>query len=171
MKQLILVMLLFGTLSATAQNTAAHKLFEKYEDKKGFTSVLISEYAFQLIADVTEGEKEAFDDAAKMITGLRIITSESSPQTAAFVKDLKSTFKLSSSNYKPLMTVKDDGEEVLFYLREQGKKITEFVLLVQSEDSPVMILIEGNDIDLKKLKNIANNTDIDMLNELENLDN
>lgn len=155
--------------NAFSQNTKAHKLFDKYEDQEGFTSVLVSEYAFQLFADVIEGEEEAFEEAAKMITGLRILTVDDQSKGDSFLKELSNTFELDSSDYKPLLTVKSDGENVLFYVREKSKKITEFVLLVLSPEAPVMILIEGDDIDLKKLKNVANNTDIELLDDLDKL--
>lgn len=171
MKQVIFLVLLFFASNTFSQNTKAHNLFEKYEDKEGFTSVLISEYAFTLFADVMEGEEEEFEEAARMITGLRILTVDDSSKGASFLKELTSTFDLDSSAYKPLLTVKSDGEDVLFYVREQSNKITEFVLLVLSSDSPVMILIEGDNIDLKKLKNIADNTDIEYLDDLDKLEN
>lgn len=163
---LIITALLFSFGAMQAQNTAAHKLFDKYEDQKGFTSVLVSEYAFELFSDVMEGEEEAFQEAAKMITGLRILTADDADKGPAFLADLKSTFNLGSSGYKPLLTVKSDGDEVLFYLKEENKKIKEFVLLVQEPTSPVMILIEGTDINLKKLKNLAGNMDIEVMDEL-----
>jgi len=167
MRRILMIAALLFTFGAIqAQNTAAHKLFEKYEDEKGFTSVLVSEYAFELFADVMEGEEEAFEEAAKMITGLRIITAEDSERGPAFLKELQNTFNLKSTGYKPLLTVKSDGDEVLFFLREQNKKIKEFVLLVQEPTAPTMILIEGNDINLKKLKNLAGNMDIEVMDEL-----
>lgn len=171
MKKLLIIPFLFITFSVFAQNSAAHRLFDKYEDQEGFTSVLISDYAFQLLADVAEGSEEDFEQAAKMITGLRILTTENKQKAPQFLKELRSTFDLKSSFYKPLMTVKSDGEEVLFYLKEQNKKISEFILLVQSPESPVMILIEGNDIDLNKLKDLAGNTEIDALDQLKNIEN
>jgi len=169
MKQILIIAMLAFTTNAFAQNTKAHNLFEKYEDQQGFTSVLISEYAFQLFADVMEGEEEEFEAAAKMITGLRILTVEDGSKGGAFLNELSSTFDLDSSAYKQLLTLKSEGENVLFYVREDRKKITEFVLLVLSPETPVMILIEGDDIDLKKLKDIANNTDLELLDELDNL--
>lgn len=169
MKYRIFCLLLLFSIASYAQNTAAHRLFEKYEDKKGFTSVLISEYAFQLIADVTEGEEEVFNDAASMISGLRILTADSSNLAPDFLKELKKTFQFKNNAYKPLMTVKSDGDQILFYLKEQNKKIKEFVLLVESPTAPVMILIEGENISLKKLKNLAGKTDIDALDALNKM--
>ncbi|MBX2846176.1 MAG: DUF4252 domain-containing protein [Saprospiraceae bacterium] len=167
---LTIAALLFSFGLAQAQNNSAHKLFDKYEDQDGFTSVIISEYAFQLLANVMEGEEEAFEEAARMITGVRILVAEDAAKGPSFLADLEKTFNFKTGGYQPLMTVKSDGDQVLFYLREQGKKITEFVLLVQEPTSPVMILIEGNDIDLKKLKNIAGNTEIDLLDELDDIE-
>lgn len=169
MKYILTSLLLLFSIATFAQNTAAHKLFNKYEDQKGFTSVLISEYAFQLIADVTEDEEEVFNEAASMIKGVRIITADSSNLAPNFLADLKKTFRFKSNAYKPLMTVKSDGDQVLFYLKEQNKKIKEFVLLVESPTAPVMILIEGDNINLKKLKNLAGKTDIDAFDVLDKM--
>ncbi len=170
MRTILIISFILQVALVQAQNSAAHKLFDKYEDKKGFTSVLISEYAFQLLADVAEGEEEEFQEVANMITGLRILTAEgNATQSAEFAKELSKTFNFNSSSYKPLMTVKSDGEDVKFYLREENKKISEFILLVLDPESPVMILIEGENIDLNKLKKLANKTDIDMLDSLDKM--
>ena len=168
-KPIIFACLMLIGISATAQNTAAHRLFDKYENEKGFTSVLISEYAFQLMADVTSDNEKDFNEAAQMIKGIRILTADNTTKGPSFLNDMRSAFNLKGNAYKPLMTVKSEGEEVLFYLKEDGKRITEFILLVQEPTNPVMILIEGDNIDLKKLKNIAGNTKIDALNGLDKI--
>ncbi len=168
---IISLIFLLGHFGLRAQNTVAHQIFDKYEDKKGVTSVLISEYAFQMLADVSDEEDKDFQELTSMISGLRILTAEDSSFSGALNNELKSAFNFKSSGYKPLMTVKDDGENVLFYVREQNKKISEFVLLVLDPTDPVMILIEGENIDLKKLKNLSKKTHIDVLKPIDQLSN
>lgn len=172
MRQLFTFLLIALAMQvAQAQNTAAHKLFDKYEDEEGFTSVLISEFAFQMLSNVNKGGEKDFEEVGDMITGIRILTAENSSKAANFYRDLQQTFQMKSAQYKPLMTVKDDGEEVLFYLKEENKKIKEFILLVQNPTNPVMILIEGEDIDLNKLKRLSGKTDMGPLDQLNQISN
>ena len=53
MKKYIILLLLIGvTGSLPAQNKAIEQLFQKYSDRDGFTSVVITKNMFQLFANV-----------------------------------------------------------------------------------------------------------------------
>lgn len=159
---------------ASAQSDAISSYFAQYVEDERFTVVYISPKMFDMIAklDLAEladnGDKEA-KVALEMISdisGLRILTSEQTPNV--FYKEAKS--KLTNSSMESLMTVRtDDGENVNFYVKESGDTINELLLLVGGDEF-VMLSIEGN-IDLKKISKLAKALDVKGAEHLEELDN
>jgi hypothetical protein len=75
---------------------------------------------------------------------------------------------LPRSEYKEMMVVKDQKEEVLFLARESGGRITEFLLIVSGGSEDVLIAIQG-DIDLESISSIAKGLDMPGLENLEDL--
>jgi hypothetical protein len=68
-----------------------------------------------------------------------------------------------------MMVVKEEKEEVLFLAREEGGRITEFLLIVSGGGEDALIAIQG-DIDLESLAGIAEGLDMPGLENLEELD-
>ena len=108
MKQTIYILLLavFGILSATAENN----FIEKFANQKGVTYVNISK---ALLNMMPEGQIDAEDVCS---SDLESIVFQKAP-------------------YEELMKVKDDGETVAFYVQPKtDKKIKELIMLVDDGD-------------------------------------
>ena len=68
------------------------------------------------------------------------------------------------------MTVRDEGENVHFWVKDDcGNIINDLLLLVGGADDLVLLSFVGN-IDLKKISKLASSVDIDGLEHLEKLD-
>jgi len=65
--------------------------------------------------------------------------------------------------------VKDQDEDVLFLAREEGGKITEFLLIVSGDGDDALIAIQG-DIDLESIASIAAGLDMPGLENLEDIE-
>ena len=169
MKRTILgwVLMIF-TLTAFTQQSAVDKVFEKYSGKEGYTTVYISSFMFNLLnrLEVDDPEYNEFKKATSGITSIKILTQDGRG-SASFGKELLSM--LPRSEYKELMVVKDQEEEVLFLAKEDGGRISEFLLIVSGGGDDALIAIQG-DIDLKSISSIASGLDMPGLENLEEME-
>ena len=169
MKRIILGgILILITLTAFTQKSAVDKVFDKYNGKDGYTTVYISSFMFNLLnsLEVDDPEYNDFKKATSGISSIKILTQDGSG-SASFGKELLSM--LPRSEYKEMMVVKDKEEEVQFLARENGGKITEFLLIVSGGGEDALIAIQG-DIDLESISSIASGLDMPGLENLEDLE-
>ncbi len=161
------VVILF-TLTAWSQQSAVDKIFDKYSGKEGYTTVYISSFMFNLLnsLEVDDPEYNEFKKATTGITAIKILTQEGSG-SASFGKELLAM--LPRSEYKEMMVVKDQEEEVLFLAREKEGRITEFLLIVSGDGDDALIAIQG-DIDMESIASIASGLDMPGLENLEDLE-
>jgi hypothetical protein len=161
-------MLMLLTLSAIGQESAVDKVFNKYSGKEGYTTVYISSFMFNLLSNLQTDDPEynEFKKATAGISSIKILTQDGG-NSKAFGAELLAM--LPRAEYKEMMTVKDQDETVLFLAREQGGKITEFLLIVSGGGEDALIAIQG-DIDLESIAHIASGLDMPGLEKLEDID-
>ena len=156
------------TLLAMAQNSAVDKVFDKYSGKDGYTTVYISSFMFNMLNSLETGDPEynEFKKATAGIKSIKILTQDGGDSKAFGAELLE---MLPRSEYKEMMVVKDQDEDVLFLAREEGGKITEFLLIVSGDGEDALIAIQG-DIDLESIASIAAGMDMPGLENLEDLE-
>jgi hypothetical protein len=168
MKRIILsgVVIMF-TLAVFGQKSAVDKVFDKYSGQEGYTTVYISSFMFKMLSqlDVDDPEYNEFKKATSGINSIKILTQDGG-NSKSFGKELLAM--LPRSEYQEMMVVKDQEEEVLFLAREEGGKITEFLLIVSGGGEDALIAITG-DIDLESISSIASGLDMPGLENLEDL--
>ncbi|MEM9823903.1 MAG: DUF4252 domain-containing protein [Bacteroidota bacterium] len=170
MKYLMCLLLSCFGLTLMAQNDAINKYFERYIENEDFSMVYISPKMFNLIAkldidDLADRDASAVVDVLKELKGLRVLSTEEEPYQ--HYKDALSI--IPASEYELLLTVRDEGENVRFWMKEEGDIIKELLLLVGGEDEFVLVSFVGN-IDLVKISRLARVLDIDGAEYLEKLD-
>jgi len=155
-------------LTVFGQKSAVDKVFDKYNGKEGYTTVYISSFMFNLLSqiEVDDPEYNEFKNATSGISSIKILTQDGS-DSESFAKELLEM--LPRSEYQEMMTVKDQEEEVLFLAREEGGKITEFLLIVSGGGEDALIAIQG-DIDMESIASIASGLDMPGLENLEDLE-
>jgi len=169
MKRIILGgMLMIFALSAFGQKSAVDKVFDKYSGKDGYTTVYISSYMFNLMSSIDSDDPDfdEFKKATSGISSIKILTQDGG-NSEAFGEELIAM--LPRNEYKEMMVVKDQEEEVLFLAREEGGKITEFLLIVSGGGEDALIAIQG-DIDMESISKIASGLDMPGLENLDELD-
>ena len=156
------------TLSAFGQKSAVDKVFDKYSGKEGYTTVYISSYMFNLLSSLESDDPEynEFKKATSGISSIKILTQDGG-NSESFGKELIAM--LPRSEYKEMMVVKDQEEEVLFLAREEGDKIIEFLLIVSGGGEDALIAIQG-DIDMESISKIASGLDMPGLENLEEME-
>lgn len=163
---LILVIVL-GFAGLSFGQDAIAKYFEKYMDNEDFTMVYISPKMFQMVAKVTPEDMDPeVKDVINNLKGLRILTTEHNSGT--FYKEAKSM--INTKEYEILMTVRDEGQNVEFLVKDTGDVINELLLLVGGGDDEFVLMSFVGNIDLNKIAKLANNIDIDGMEHLKNLE-
>ena len=156
----IIITMLFS-MTAMAQNDAISKYFDQYVDDENFTVVYVSGKMFSMLSKVEvdelkDEEAQAIMDVAKDIKGLRVLVTEENPRDY-----YKTARKLINTNdgYEVLLTVRDEGTNVNFWIKETSNVIEELFLLVGGEDEFVMVSFLGK-LDLNKIAQLANTIDM-----------
>ena len=152
-----------------AQQSAVDRIFDKYSGKEGYTTVYISSFMFNLLnsLEVDDPEYNEFKKATSGINSIKILTQDGSG-SVAFGKELLEM--LPRNEYQEMMTVKDEDEDVLFLAKQDGGRITEFLLIVSGGDGEDALIAIQGDIDLESLSSIASGLDMPGMENLEELD-
>jgi len=161
-------MLIMLTLFTMGQTSAVDKVFDKYSGKEGYTTVFISSFMFNMLNSLETDDPE-FDEFKKATSGIKSIKilTQDGGNSEAFGAELLEM--LPRSEYQEMMVVKDQDEDVLFLAREEGGKVTEFLLIVSGGGEDVLIAIQG-DIDLESIASIAAGLDMPGFENLEDLE-
>lgn len=141
---LILLIALVPLLGMAQENSPVDKLFNKYANKDGFTTVNISGKLLSF-ASKLDDSKSKNSEMLDKISGIRILTVEDSTlnKKLNFYKELDGDGFFKANNYEALMEVTDKNEVVRFYGRsgERGK-LSELLLVVGGK-SNTLISIRG----------------------------
>jgi hypothetical protein len=162
---LTFVIALFLCLQGFSQNDAIGKFFSQYANDDKFTVVSISPKMFKMMSkikwdDVDNDTKQVI----QQITSLRILTTE----TNGLQYYKEAIQKLNVAEYEELMTVKSDGANVRFLVKEKNNLVSELLMLVGGKDEFVLMSITGN-IDLDKISKLGGTLNIQGMDNLKNL--
>jgi len=152
MKRILLILVLLIPVLVMAQdNSPIDKLFNKYANKDGFTTVNISGKLLGLASKFDESKSK---EAAmfEKISGIRILSVENKELNKGlnFFSELEADGFFKNHNYEVLMEVTEKNEVVRFYGRSGEKgKLSELLLVVGGNDNTLISirgLIDPSDI-------------------------
>lgn len=165
MKKYFILFLMFGvSISISAQNKAIEHLFQKYSDKEGFTSVVITKNMFQLFANADNPSGDDFLKTVKNLDFIKILSIKGENDGKAFYEEVQSA--IPEKDYKELMTIKESGSQVKFLTLEKDGVIRELLMISGGKDESALIWIAGI-IDMKSVSKIAQGMKIDGMENLE----
>ena len=163
---LIIAFCVLAAVQAGAQADAISTYFEKYMDDERFTMVYVSPKMFELVSKVSSEEMDQdVKDILKDLKGLRILTTELNSE--GFYSEAKKM--IDTKQYEILMTVRDEGSNIEFLVKEKADIIEELLLLVGGSDEFVLMSFVGN-LNLKKIAKLGETLDIEGVQHLEKLD-
>ena len=142
----IIVSVMLAALSVNAQNR-----FEKIAEMEGVTSVYVSPKMFSMMSGSNTGDIN-IDKVAKKLTGLQILSSEN--QEASDMLRKETALINTKNGYEELLRVKDSGERVFIYTKE-NKDANEYVLLVDEGKEFTVIILEGK-LTVDEVRGIVN---------------
>ncbi len=163
MKRLLVILVLFIPIWAIAQDSSPiDKLFSKYANKDGFTTVNISGKLLSF-ASKFDDSKSKETEMLEKLSGIRILSVEDKELNKGlnFYKELEADGFFRNNSYEALMEITDKNEIVRFYGRSGGKgKLSELLLVIGGDDN-TLISIRGV-IDPEDISKITNSLDLDI---------
>ncbi|HAQ21718.1 MAG TPA: hypothetical protein DCR40_21180 [Prolixibacteraceae bacterium] len=145
MKRLLIALVLLIPMLVMAQEgTPIDKLFNKYANKEGFTTVNISGKLLSFASKFDDSKSNETEMLAKL-SGIRILSVENKDLNKGlnFYKELEADGFFKNHNYEVLMEVTEKDEVVRFYGRSGEKgKLSELLLVVGGNDN-TLISIRG----------------------------
>ncbi|MBL7112259.1 MAG: DUF4252 domain-containing protein [Bacteroidales bacterium] len=158
----IFVLILVPAL-AIAQNKAVDKLFNKYQGKDGFTTVLVNQEMFKLISSMKTEEGD-IPEPLENITGVKILVQEEEEGMAGinFYDELKADMDFSA--YVELVVVKEKDQDVWIIAKEKNGSMEELLVIVGGEEN-VLVWIQG-EFTFEQLAELGKLDGLDHLNLL-----
>ena len=145
MKKLLMTLILLIPIWVMAQdNSPIDKLFNKYANREGFTTVNISGKLLSF-ASKFDDSKSKETAMLEKLSGIRILSVEDKDLNKGlnFYKELEADGFFKNNNYEVLMEVTDKDEAVRFYGRAGEKgKLSELLMVVGGNDN-TLISIRG----------------------------
>jgi hypothetical protein len=160
MKQLVFILAIVLPMAVFAQKSPVDKLFEKYANREGFTTVNISGKLLSFAGHIDVGD-EATSQMLSELKGIRILSVENHElnKTLDFYKELENDGFFKNNEYESLMEVTNDKEIVRFLARDAGNNKLSELLLIVSGDENALISIRGV-IDPENIGKITKSLDI-----------
>lgn len=170
--RIALVVMISLPLLAVSQEYPIDELFSKYAGEDCFTSVNISKEMFSLFAnieDVDDEEFEEFQEVLGKLEGLKILTFTPGSDCSGldFYEEILDVYPM--NEYTELMEVLEKGEEVKFYIKKDGDRIPEMMMISKDNEEIVLLSIYG-DLDLSFIAKISKSMNIDGLDKLDQIE-
>lgn len=160
-KQFMFLAVLLIPVCSLAQKSPVDKLFEKYANKDGMTTVNISGTLLGFAGKIQENSPES--ELLSNLKGVRILSVEDVRlnKELDFYKELENDGFFRNHDYEVLMEVTEKNEVVRFYGKNAGQgKFSELLLVIGGDDN-ALISIRGL-IDPKSIGKITTALDIDL---------
>jgi hypothetical protein len=163
MKKLVVLIICMVPFLVMAQKSPVDKLFSKYANKEGLTTVNISGALLGFASQLDKTSPEA--DFLSKLEGVRILSVDDDDlnESLDFYKELEADGFFKNHNYQVLMEVTEKDEVVRFYAKDAGGGKFSELLLVVGGDNNALISIRGL-IDPENISKITGALDIDVLN-------
>jgi hypothetical protein len=143
------------------------KVFEKYSNQDGFTSVNVSKEMFQMLMQMGQGDSKDTNmvEIKKMmeqLTGLKVLTfafdSTKIVRAVSIYNEFAGVFP--ASTYKELMTINEGRQNIKFMTKQDAAgKISEMVMLMKDKTEVAVLSLTGN-IDLSTVSKLSKGMNI-----------
>ncbi|SHE40060.1 protein of unknown function [Mariniphaga anaerophila] len=163
MKRLFLLFAIVLPMAVLAQKSPVDKLFEKYANKEGFTTVNISGKLLGFASKLETGDDET-SDMLSQLSGVRVLTADNEELTGKldFYEELRKDGFFDNNDYEVLMEITEANEIVRFLGKDGGNgKFSDLILVIGGGDN-TLISIQGV-IDPENIGKITKSLDIDVV--------
>ena len=133
---------------------AQNKLFEKYADMDGVTSIYISKAMFQMMPAFENAGLNLVNMKGK-VESLQILSTSRKDKIPQMKKEFS---QLVNKQHQELMRVRDGKTKATFYADMNGDKVKNLLMLADTDSSFVVIQLLGN-FTLKDIQEITKDID------------
>jgi len=141
MKKLLLFIVILLTINTLSAQKSIDALFEKYSGREGFVCVTISGNILKMFTNEDSRDKNEDDILPANLTEIRILAPENKDVVVENFYDL--VIKgIRIGDYEEFMSVEKSNQDLKMYVRAEGNKFREFLLIAGGEDNAV-IQIKG----------------------------
>ena len=141
MKNTIIIILCLLPNLLWAQPSDLDNFFTNYSGKKGYTSIHITQYMFELLKESKSAAKdENFNEISEHFNSVKILTTDGD-SVPSFKDELLSA--LPKTDYKEFMKITSGDEDINFIIYKKNEKIREFVMIISSENETTLVFLQG----------------------------
>jgi hypothetical protein len=140
-KSLFTVLLLLASLQAFAQES----LFDKLSEQDDITHITVTKTLLNMMPEMASSVDMNGLDIKKIITKLEqidIFVSDTPSAKQDMKKEVAAHFK-NDKSYEVLMKIKDEKDDIIFYVQKEGALFKSLVMFVNSETEYVLIRLLG----------------------------
>lgn len=138
---LIAVAIIFSSAGLFAQNAKLDEIFNKFQDKEGITSVILTGDLMKFASQMDD--KDSSMRFVKNINKVRILALEKA--VAQDVVSFEAMIKdIPLAGYKELMIVRENDNNVRMLARENAGSWSDFLLIVTGKKDHALIDVQGS---------------------------
>ncbi|MCB0631910.1 MAG: DUF4252 domain-containing protein [Saprospiraceae bacterium] len=123
-----------------AQSKYITQFYNQYKSYEDVTNINLKGFVLRLAGNFVDDENAR--KVIRKVSHLRLLMVEDTELVTA--EDYTFLIKgLKSDSFEELMQIRDKGNHIDFYLREDGDRITDVIMLLRGEDEFLMLSLEG----------------------------
>ena len=148
-KIIIAIAILAIPFLASSQHESIENFYDKYVGNEKISDISLNGWILSMASKMSE---EDGTEILQKITKLRIMLAEEKDIVSkADVKKLMRDVR--KNDFEDLMMVRDEGTRVNFMIREEGKNITNVLVIIHGDGEFIMLSLEGN-LNMEDLKQL-----------------
>lgn len=141
MKKVLLIIVISLTVTSLYAQRSIDALFDKYAGKEGFVTVTLSGDLLKFASSLDEDTDDYDRSIPANVTEIRVLVQEDDNiQVDNFYDLVIKGIKV--GDYEEFMSVKKTNQDLKMYVRAEGNKFREFLLVAGGEDN-ALIQIKG----------------------------
>lgn len=166
----ILLIAVFVSSFAFAQENVIVRHFSEYQKNKDFTKVSVTSKMFSLMTeiDVDDPNEKELLDAMSKLKGIKAVVNEKSGSSIDLYYDAIAAIS-KDSRYEELMSVEDSEENITFLVNDNGGVINELVMVAGAEAMFMVMTIYG-EIDLSQIAKLSRVMNIQGMEQFQALE-
>ncbi|MEO6949812.1 MAG: DUF4252 domain-containing protein [Ginsengibacter sp.] len=161
MKKLLIIIAIFFTSTAFAQLNDVHKIFEKYQEVEGITSIKVGKSMFNLLnkLNIQDEDLQKIKPLLGKVNSINILITGGSKLLDSLINIKPGLIKqgvnplglqneinlaVKKLNYEELVTVNSSGRKMkLLTVNSSGNMLHNLLLSITGADQNVLMLLDG----------------------------
>lgn len=139
MKRLYILILLL-TVTVISASAQISRLFDRYSDTKGVTSVYISKAMLRMMGDFKTNGMD-LNGMTEKLDAIRVLNTENSSVADKLSSEIKAEVK--KDGYEILLSANDDGTKATIYQHRDTSGLNHYLIVAREKGELSLILISG----------------------------